>query len=392
MLGTPHYISPEQARGNKDLDGRTDVYSLGIVLYELVTGRVPFIGDTSYAIIHDQIYSAPPLPSSFNEDIPDTVEDVLMKALAKDRDQRYATPLELVDAYREAVAGQHMSAPESQVAPREQTPPPEPVDTGPAGSMIARFFQGVETFGKNMEGQFSDFEEYAKGMDDDEKRREATRRFKEAWNATRRGDRAERRSERRKRKFGEGFGEGFGKPSRSATISINAGKDKDSDDDDDSGSYQYDPSLPPEENIRRRLEWRLNRRREKFGEWIGHVFSFFIITWIFCGLPQVIQAISEGASLPLGFLNIILYLWAFGLVMHTLGTWGEFGPGYLRRQRNLDREVASQMQQLYGTQTPTPAKGKRKNTLTDAPDVRLSSDGEFTESFLDEVDNTDRRG
>ncbi|HRF97797.1 MAG TPA: protein kinase, partial [Aggregatilineales bacterium] len=66
MLGTPHYISPEQAKGTKDLDGRTDVYSLGVVLYELVTGRVPFMGDTSYAIVHAQITEKPPSPREIN--------------------------------------------------------------------------------------------------------------------------------------------------------------------------------------------------------------------------------------------------------------------------------------------------------------------------------------
>ncbi|PJF29072.1 MAG: serine/threonine protein kinase, partial [Phototrophicales bacterium] len=106
MLGTPHYISPEQAQGNKDLDARTDVYSLGIVLYEMLTGRVPFVGDTSYAIIHAQITETPPPPRSINPTITPAVEAVVLKALAKSRDDRYSSPTELVNAFRHALEGE----------------------------------------------------------------------------------------------------------------------------------------------------------------------------------------------------------------------------------------------------------------------------------------------
>ena len=57
MLGTPNYISPEQAKGVRDLDARTDIYSFGVLIYEMVVGRVPFSGDTPFAIIHDHIYT-----------------------------------------------------------------------------------------------------------------------------------------------------------------------------------------------------------------------------------------------------------------------------------------------------------------------------------------------
>lgn len=103
MLGTPNYISPEQAKGVSDLDGRTDVYSFGVLLYEMIVGRVPYSGDTPFAIIHDHIYSPLPLPSVVNPDVPEPVERVLLKALAKERDDRYADAPALVAAFHQAL-------------------------------------------------------------------------------------------------------------------------------------------------------------------------------------------------------------------------------------------------------------------------------------------------
>jgi serine/threonine-protein kinase len=103
MLGTPQYISPEQAQGLQDLDAGTDIYSLGVVLYELVVGRVPFTADTPYAIVHDHIFSPLPLPSKVNPQVPPAVETVLLKALSKNRADRYKSAVEMVAAFREAV-------------------------------------------------------------------------------------------------------------------------------------------------------------------------------------------------------------------------------------------------------------------------------------------------
>jgi tRNA A-37 threonylcarbamoyl transferase component Bud32 len=105
LLGTPQYMSPEQAKGVKELDAGADIYSLGVVIYELVVGRLPFSADTPFAIIHDHIYTPLPMPRKVNPNVPEAIERVLLKALAKERADRYPDVAALVTAFREAAAG-----------------------------------------------------------------------------------------------------------------------------------------------------------------------------------------------------------------------------------------------------------------------------------------------
>ena len=102
IMGTPQYISPEQAMGKKDLDAGTDIYSFGVMLYEMVVGQVPFSADTPFSIIHDHIYTPLPLPKKINPNVPDSVQRVLLKALAKDRLDRYTSTEELMRAFKQA--------------------------------------------------------------------------------------------------------------------------------------------------------------------------------------------------------------------------------------------------------------------------------------------------
>jgi len=87
-IGTAAYMSPEQGLGKK-IDGRTDVYSLGIVYYELITGRTPFTADTPQAVIDKQIHDPLPRPTQYVTDLPEKVEHLLLKALAKAPENRY---------------------------------------------------------------------------------------------------------------------------------------------------------------------------------------------------------------------------------------------------------------------------------------------------------------
>jgi serine/threonine protein kinase len=132
LLGTPHYISPEQAQGESDLDERTDIYSFGAVLYELVVGQVPFDGDTPFSIIHDHIYEPLPDPRSINPDVPEPVERVLKKALAKPKAERYEYVERLLAAFLAAATGDQVGVlrgPKPAVVMVDEVPGEAPITT-----------------------------------------------------------------------------------------------------------------------------------------------------------------------------------------------------------------------------------------------------------------------
>ncbi len=102
VVGTPQYLSPEQVRGEPHIDGRADLYSLGLVLYELLAGRSPFNISEPGAMYHAHLAQPIPPPTEFRPGIPPAVVNVVMTALAKDRTQRYPSASDFLDALREA--------------------------------------------------------------------------------------------------------------------------------------------------------------------------------------------------------------------------------------------------------------------------------------------------
>ncbi|HEX2053272.1 MAG TPA: protein kinase, partial [Actinomycetota bacterium] len=93
VIGTASYFSPEQAQG-KPVDARSDIYSTGVVLYEMLTGVVPFRGESPVAVAYKHVSEDPTPPRALAEDIPPALEAVVMKALAKNPDNRYQTALQ----------------------------------------------------------------------------------------------------------------------------------------------------------------------------------------------------------------------------------------------------------------------------------------------------------
>jgi serine/threonine-protein kinase len=135
VVGTPTFMSPEQCRGGGQVDGRSDLYSLGCILYGMLCGRPPFIGEGGGDVLAQQILVPPQPPSVFAIDTPLAIETVVMRLLEKDPARRYQSAPDLVHVLRDALAECTIGGPAGLTA--TATPPPRAATAPPVAPMVA---------------------------------------------------------------------------------------------------------------------------------------------------------------------------------------------------------------------------------------------------------------
>jgi serine/threonine protein kinase len=436
IIGTPNYISPEQARGDKALSRHTDIYSLGVVLYELVVGRVPFSADTPYAVIHDHIYTALPKPSAVNPDVPPQVEKVLLKALAKNPADRYDSANAMVEDFKQAVASsglkeldperansatamlaklreqQGIAHEESPVIPAPRPQPTNPPERKRKQQVEASF--DFSNLGQQVEQWGQDFEEAVDNAFEDNPTTDL-RFFAPGESGIR------RRVEKQMKKRGEFFGHlaayvvvniilwvifgaswvdgegadfpwplivglGWGSGLAAHAVSVfyetgnrlarrvravqNAAIREFGDDWDqviDKKSFK---------EIRRKAEQPFKKREEFLSHAAVYVFIITML-WVIFGLRWVV---GEGADFPWPLIPMLG--WGFGLGAHGVEAFSASN-----REKRLDaavaREIEKERQRGYGLEKPKRESQERG--------VRLNSEGELTDSFVDELHENPKR-
>lgn len=363
MLGTPYYISPEQAQGEKDLTGRTDIYSFGVILYELITGAIPFTADTPYAIIHAHIYQQPPPPCERNPDLPAGLDAVILRALAKKPSERYPTATALMADFNAVIAGVSKELPAEKVAepgrPAEIKPAPAAANVIPApvadASPTKEKRTSTDSKGKKVEIEGSlDLGSLAQQLS------------KMDWSKV--GDEMKSRVE-------------------GLSVFIEERIDKEL----KQRGYELDEASNEEAQVRKMVEKRLKARQELAGHIISYIMvnGFLIMIWFFTS----------------GFFSFPWWIfaaggWGIGLAAHIADYSGKYGKQASRRRERIEAAVREELAargQISSTKSKNEYKSKNEDRLSveakdnAAPRVRLNEEGEMTDSFVDELQAYEQR-
>lgn len=324
MLGTPYYVSPEQAQGRRDLDNRTDIYSLAVVLYELVTGSVPFVADTPYAIVHGHIYSQPDAPSQRNPALTAAVDQVLLKALAKEPQQRYATASEMIAAFRDAL--ENDSPQEAESVPKavqsQMTPPPvieAPKRTDEGRSRV------------HLEGSLD------MGRLD----------------------------------FGE-IGQSLGTGLRNLSSMIQQRVEEEL----SLRESAMDDMRSEEARIRKRVEKRIKARQEL----AQHITAYLLVN---TGLVLIWFFTSRGFPWPL----FPIIFWGIGVFAQAQEYYHKYGGGWRKNQEEIEREVRRELERSNVQLHKRKGKNDeaiRLEDLQEGDSVRINDEGELTDSFIEQ--------
>jgi len=381
MLGTPHYISPEQAQGNKDLDARTDVYSLGIVLYEMVTGRVPFVGDTSYAIIHAQITETPPPPRQINPTISPAVEEVILTALAKNREERYDTPIMLVNAFREALNGgepaprftQATDSSKKATPPRARIQPPIPPVPPPAPEPRIRVT-------KNKSDGLNDVRSELRQAGTEIRNAMLTAReeIKKAVGEVKKNSDSWNSNSSRGNNWGNGGNNNRGAFNWQPGAKWQTAPDGSKGFFTDKEIKRMEKGMTQEEIIRKRIEKKLEERQGLMihGAAFVLVNTMLFIIWLF-------TSIGEGDFNSPWFI-FPLFGWGIGMFAHFMEYNSQYGRGRDKREALIAREIERERSRMYGMESE-----KSKNDFVDNRGIRLTEDGELSDSFIQELEEND---
>lgn len=354
ILGTPQYISPEQAAGQGNLDLRTDIYSLGVILYEMVVGRVPFNADTPYAIVHQHIYNPLPAPTSIDPSIPQAVEDVLTKALAKQPADRYPSANAMIAAFRAAIE-------QSQL-----------IDLNPDREKLAK-----DVFSRGQYDGPTITDQRAVGIPPVIPPPVPTitpsRNTKVEFelNLDKMGE-ASRKMEQGIRKGADWIGRMATQIEQAVNESAKDWKGK---------------PLTEEEKIRRKIE---KRYKERQGLFI-HLLVFVIMNLLFWGmwllvLPSATPLIKDAevvAATQFPWPLIITFGWGIGILAHFFDYYNKYGPGADRREDAIAREIQRQRERSLAFEKP-------KNDADRRTRLELTDDGEIIE-VEDEISRAQKR-